>query len=948
MAFDPDNPVAGGAPGDPGQPPDTPDDAPAAPQQPRVQGPSRLEIDRMTDAVMRGVGEQKPAAQDAAMRQARARQAHANNESGQNRPPDVRNVHPFTREAFNPPTPGWARRIGEGITSAYTKIGEAINRDAAKFPTLGLPDFFQLSRRASRHIEENTIAPNREHGYGVLRNFFDIVSRSELCKAYKIAAREQRGLPSKSERDAILAKIVKEQPSDPKERERQDEKIHRFNDCLARGDYAAARREYDDVLQLTVTTPLGTFTADSISSEALVASHIEEEALERALKRNKGRKPAKKEKTEDIERRLFPEGTNENIRRNELLQRYLRIMVAQHIADMAEGRIEPQRFTDMYRDLRCLTHDEFTRDDIPLGEQEVQDFFHSIRDDVTADIREACRSIGHYGERVPIKQRAYSAVKFGILTMDDLRAIDSNIDRYILDDAEPEEPGARERILAWLAGIRDRAEEAHRARQDAHDEATRARRRAARFDDDEDDEQQDPDSFSALYGNVSHGGDDDMVPPPQPTMADHVRGIPGRIREGIQHADERLAGWAAGVAHNALDAIPPTPQTPEEQDRQEAARQRRAEQRDREDLNRQGATERQFAGVDAGLVADRTPEREMALRMLDDAWRRDIASDTNDVYSNFDTARARVLERWDVFPKVRITQEVVKGEIVDVDKEMSEFDAGPIRLDVELTSEINELKARQREIGERITRDSSKKGAYWQQSLERDRESLDRIEVEIRRLEHEKPQRLRANRHEQYEGAQLLTPREIQSEILDSRGFREAVMDRLIRVFEEDYSRFYRQLVAVRTDRGTGAFEIHDDGRVTPITPAELNKKSNIDKEKVIIAGTHWPYQILDNRGVEEVRGRIRQGPARQKLIAAMLRGEPALHAEEDALVAIRIFSQEEIDTRHYYMRQIVFGRERGVATDDVEQASIDEGVFTQEEMDAIRSLYTLNRPPSP
>lgn len=715
MALNPDRPVAAGDP-------DSPDVR--NPQPANQQEPVNIDFDRMVDDIHAEVRDKNWRSLAAREDEARARLL------GQNT--DERSL-----------TPGILRSPIRGIVKGVTRAAEFFNVDLAQFPSFG------LARRASSTIDEHAFAHGRERGARGAHEFFDLCARYETFKLMKRLRREEGRAPTRAELEIIQKNIVNEQPYaaaehtrepfDVEEVTRQERIRERFGDALHRGNYTEATRIYRNVLE-------------HISSGGLVIEARRRWQLEEALTRNENLPKGFRETPEAIAQRIVPEGMTENRLRNELLQKYLRILASQHIVDMIEGHIPVQlsqraehRFVGMVRDLSAMT--ELTRDDIPTDDAKIQSFFESMKQEITHDIATASQSIAD-GRSTPIVNRVYTALRLGILTPVEINAIDPNIDSYLTQEGARAEPTTGERIRM--------------------------------------------------------------------AVGDMAGALGGRLQE-----------------------------TPEQ-------RQLREERETREQLTRAGARERAFL-YEAGTHLDQTPEnRTHATRSLVDAWRRDIAND-NDKYSNFDGARARIIERHDVLPRTAYTYKYKSTNQHGKEAWLTGMVEGTV-LDADIaearTAKDNEIERLKKEI---VSLQKEQPQNY-QEDVRFLRERIASLEKKYRF------DVLRMKEHALASRA-LLQPDEIEREIMTEE-FRTAIKGRLIEAFRRDLGKYRRQLDAVS--------RVRDE--------------------------TYAPYRILDDKDIREVIDTIRESHAQERLVEAARRGTPMLFQEEDAMVRYHIFTQEELD----------------------------------------------------
>lgn len=266
----------------------------------------------------------------------------------------------------------------------------------------------------------------------------------------------------------------------------------------------------------------------------------------------------------------------------------------------------------------------------------------------------------------------------------------------------------------------------------------------------------------------------------------------------------------------------------------------RASERDR--------IEREFqtAGWD-GIIFPETARsseelRAQARQRLVSAWRSDIAND-NDAYSNFDNERARTLERFDTLPKTMV--ENARGEETDA--------PAVIAFLQELKNQrIEEFSKTREELEKKELKKSEQNEGGIKELVQYVQDLISITERDY--ITHR--ERILAQ-------TSILSPAEITHDIMNEE-FRRAVMRRLFDAFTQNYEKYERQLASVSRARDE----------------------------------TYAPYRILEDAEIDEVRERIRQGPAIRKLVDAFLRGgEPAIKIEEEALQKqnIGIFTQEEL-----------------------------------------------------
>jgi len=714
----------------------TPVGGPVPPPEPPVQQPPQLEIDRMVDAVYHGAQERAGRGVDTREREGRARTLVQDVS-----PQWAQNLVGMIPERVRNMAPRWGRPIIRAIFERGARLGGGVNSELAYFPLLNQP-----RRGASEWIEHHVFDRGRERGRGETRSFFSTLVHHDFFKAFKQEARAGRVI-TPERRQEIQNTIIAEQPHDLQEVIRQERTIEDFRREVAAGRYGAASHIYDRVLEKR-------------SWQGNLASDIRADKLKRELERNKARKVKDRLSQEAIERGLSPDEADENLHRNELLQKYLRIISAEHIAGMitrGDGDSRHQ-FLEMFHTFWPI--EKLARDDIPLDDQRIQEFFDSIRDDIMRSIvarleepqahqdEGELEGVVNSAREITLRRRVQTALNLGILTAEDLRAIDPG--RHLVEEGD-----------AISDIVRDRIEREF------------------------------------------------QVPE----------------REGV--------------------ILPEAAATSEE-------------------------------------IHNR------ALELLREAWRRDIAND-NDTYSNFDNERSKILERLDLFPRISVTKQKTEidkksGKEVPRTVTVEEPNVQPA-LDF-LKTQRATLLAPLHTAWERL------------QGTGGSEEECHHIMVQIDRVR----KTYEASRAQLFASTSIVAPSEIAREVMNE-DFRKAVMDRLVNAFSQSYEKFARQRTEVMRIRSE----------------------------------TYSPYSILLPSDINEVRDALRSGPAREKLLAATIQGEPALHLEEEALVRVGIFTQEEINRRHYYLRQLVYGLQNNIVTNDVQEASIREGIFTQEELDALR-----------
>lgn len=383
--------------------------------------PIELEIDRAVESVYARTRERAAHAVDAREQEGRMR-------SMMGTIPE--NIHDLA--------PRWSRPLVRGLLKRLTGIGQGITYEFANFPFIGRP----VSAFFRRHNNE----PGQAVGRQEARSFYSMLVHHEIFKAFKQEAREGRIL-TPADRERIQSQIVAEQPHDPQEVVRQERTLEEFNRALERGEYTTAAQIYDRVLERK------DWRADIISD-------VRAEKLKRELARNKARKPANRLSQEAIERSLSPEKADENLWRNELLQKYLRVAASRHIADMVEGGVEnPQaRFLVMFQNFWPI--EKLSRDDIPLDDSKITEFFGDLSGTVHSSItsalerRQARQNAGEAGgvigdaHTATLRRRVQTALRLGILTTDDLRSIPPDIDpgRHLTEEGAAVSPIARDRV----------------------------------------------------------------------------------------------------------------------------------------------------------------------------------------------------------------------------------------------------------------------------------------------------------------------------------------------------------------------------------------------------------------------------------------------------------------------------------------------------------------------
>ncbi|MEK7123100.1 MAG: hypothetical protein AAB855_04585, partial [Patescibacteria group bacterium] len=433
MAQNPDQPVAQGPH------PDTPDNQPPDQPQPAPVAPTRIEIDRIVEAVYGRSRDRVPHA------------VHAREQEGRTRtlveriPQNVRDM-----------APRWGRPLARAILSRLTCLGEYINSELADFPFLRQP-----RRGGSEWVEQHVFDVGRDRGRGETRSFYSMLVHHDIFKAFKQETRQGRVLPEERQGE-IQNQIISEQTRDPKEVIRQERTLEDFNRAMNAREYATASEIYGAVKNYNINFPFGLrpLRVENIDSRSLSESLTAHARLDRIQKHNANRSVSRREDPEEIERRYMPEAIDRNLIKNELLQKYLRIAASQHIADMIEGHVENPdvRFLLMFRNFWPLEH--LTRDDIPLDDRRIEPFFNELHNDVLESIMTALRerqerqNAGEGGGVVgdahdaSLNRRVETALNLGIITRDDLRDIPPELDlgRHLVEEGGAVAPIARDRI----------------------------------------------------------------------------------------------------------------------------------------------------------------------------------------------------------------------------------------------------------------------------------------------------------------------------------------------------------------------------------------------------------------------------------------------------------------------------------------------------------------------
>lgn len=315
--------------------------------------PVRPEIDRMVDEVQRGARKMAPEAVEARESEAMTRAAHDTI---------------LGRDRIVSHWP-WPRPIVRGLLKRVAKTADSINLEFANFPFIGEPVYGFLERGIVRPIEETK--------QEAARSFYSILVHHEIFKAFKRANREERSLTS-DDRTRIQKEIIVEQSNDKQEVVRQERTLEDFSRAIRQGRYGTAARTYERVAKYR-------------NGWAMWEDCKKELKCKNEIEYNKNKKTKKQETEEVIRKRFFPDGLTENQRRNETLQKYLRITASRHIADMVEGRINNPhaQFLVMFQNFWPI--EKLSRDDIPLDDAKIAVFFSEIRENVRDAIISAVR-----------------------------------------------------------------------------------------------------------------------------------------------------------------------------------------------------------------------------------------------------------------------------------------------------------------------------------------------------------------------------------------------------------------------------------------------------------------------------------------------------------------------------------------------------------------------------
>ncbi|MDP2630089.1 MAG: hypothetical protein Q8P56_01655 [Candidatus Uhrbacteria bacterium] len=348
--------------------------------------------------------------------------------------------------------PGWLRPVirppVRGLMKGITRIGQSISYEAENLPFIG----HALRESVGEHVYSHE--PGRQRGGMEVERFYDTVLRNRQFKQFKQTFREKRRVPTPEERAEIENKLREEREKETPEMVIRQERVKEdFQRELAAGRYDQAAQVYDRVLSYQ-------------STEGTQSSSIRDWKLQQELKRNAARKPKDRERPEDIERRLFPEGTDENLRRNDLLQDYLRILASQHIVDMITAGDDNARERFMQMFLNFSPMEKLTPDDIPLDDDDIQSFFAGVREDVRRSIMtriEERQNMQDEGEvegmigqayTQTLRRRTNTALNMGILTAEDFRAMSPDIEanriidpgRHLVEEGDAIADIARDRI----------------------------------------------------------------------------------------------------------------------------------------------------------------------------------------------------------------------------------------------------------------------------------------------------------------------------------------------------------------------------------------------------------------------------------------------------------------------------------------------------------------------